>query len=173
MRAIKGTMKSMVQNKARKLHLLLGILVLSMICQSVGFAQTTVTGAINGTVVDSTGAVVPAATVTLKDEATGTTTILTTNGDGRFSANYLKPDKFDISATSPGLQSVTTTVQALTAQEVGVTVTVTPTASSETVQVSANNAQLVDTQTANLVTTFTTQQFQNLPAPGGDITTIA
>ena len=37
----------------------------------------------------------------------------------------------------------------------------------------ANNAQLIDTQTSNTTTTFTTEQFQNLPAPGGDITTIA
>ena len=37
----------------------------------------------------------------------------------------------------------------------------------------ANNAQLIDTQTANLTTTFTTQQFENLPNPGGDITTFA
>jgi hypothetical protein len=143
------------------------------ISQPAAFAQTSTTGAINGKVVDSTGAVVPNAAVTLKDESTGATINLTSNGDGRFSAAYLKPDKFDISATSPGLQSVTTTVQVLTAQESGVTVTLTPTASTQTVEVSANNAQLVDTQTANLVTTFTTQQFQNLPAPGGDITTIA
>ncbi len=98
---------------------------------------------------------------------------LTTNGEGAFSASYLKPDRFDITATSPGLQSVTTTVQVLTAQESQAKIVLTPTASSQTVQVSANNAQLIDTQTSNTVTTFTTQQFQNLPAPGGDITTIA
>jgi len=143
------------------------------VSQPSAFAQTTTTGAINGKVIDSTGAVVPNAAVTLKDESNGATINLTSNGDGRFSAAYLKPDKFDVSATAPGLQSVTTTVEVLTAQETGVTVTLTPSASTQTVEVSANNAQLVDTQTANLVTTFTTQQFQNLPAPGGDITTIA
>ena len=173
MRAIKRTMKSMIQNKARKLYLLLGILVLSVICQSVGFAQTSTTGSINGTVVDSTGAVVPNAAVTVKDQATGATLNLITNSDGRFIASFLKPDTFEVSATSPGLQSTTTTVQVLTGQQSAVNVTVTPTASTETVQVSANNAQLIDTQTSNTTTTFTTSQFQNLPAPGGDITTIA
>ncbi len=153
--------------------IILGFIAVIQVSQPAAWAQTSVTGAINGTVVDSTGAVVSGAMVTLKDEATGATVNLTTNGDGRFSASYLKPDKYDVTATSPGLQSVTTTVQVLTAQEAGVTVTVTPSASSQTVQVSANNAQLIDTQTSNTVTTFTTQQFQNLPAPGGDITTIA
>lgn len=137
------------------------------------FAQTSITGSINGTVADSTGAVVPNASVTVKDEATGSKLNLTTNADGRFTAPFLKPDRFDISATAPGLQSVTTTVQVLTGQQSAVNVTVTPAANAQTVQVSANNAQLIDTQTSNTTTTFTTQQFQNLPMPGGDITTIA
>ncbi len=143
------------------------------ISQPTAFAQTSTTGSVNGTVVDSTGAVVPNATVILKDEATGATLNLMTNANGRFTAPFLKPDPFEVSATAPGLQSVTTTVQILTGQQSAVNVTVTPTASTQTVQVSANNAQLIDTQTSNTTTTFTTQQFQNLPAPGGDITTIA
>ncbi|MGB6826525.1 MAG: TonB-dependent receptor, partial [Terracidiphilus sp.] len=51
--------------------------------------------------------------------------------------------------------------------------TVTPTANKETVTVSANNTQLIQTQDASLTTTFTSQQFENLPNPGGDITTFA
>ena len=165
--------RSLARMGAVTLVIILGFAATMRISQPQAFAQTTTTGSINGIVVDSTGAIVPGATVTLRDEATGATIDLTTNTEGRFSAAYLKPDKFDISATSPGLKSVTTTVQVLTAQESGVTVTLTPTATSETVQVSSNSAQLVDTQTANQVTTFTTEQFENLPAPGGDITTIA
>ncbi|MEO6828166.1 MAG: carboxypeptidase-like regulatory domain-containing protein, partial [Acidobacteriaceae bacterium] len=137
------------------------------------FAQTAVTGSINGTVTDSTGAVVPNAAVTVKDNATGATLNLTTNSEGRFVAPFLKPDDFSVSAMAPGLQSVTTTVQVLTGQQSVADVVVTPSASSQTVQVSASNAQLIDTQTSNTTTTFTTQQFQNLPMPGGDITTIA
>jgi hypothetical protein len=48
---------------------------------SVSFGQTAVTGSINGSVSDSTGAVVPNATVTIKDTATGDTRVLTTNAD--------------------------------------------------------------------------------------------
>lgn len=153
--------------------MLMGLAAVVQTSQPCAFAQTSVTGSINGVVVDSTGAVVSNATVTLKDESTNATSTFTTNADGRFTAPFLKPDIFEISATAPGLQSPSTTVQILTGQQTGVNITVTPIASTQTVQVSANNAQLVDTQTANLITTFTTQQFQNLPAPGGDITTIA
>jgi len=141
--------------------------------QPSAFAQNADTGGINGTVVDSTGAVVPGAAVTVKDVSTGATLKLTANAEGRFTAPYLKPDKFDISATSSGLRSATASVQVLTGQESAVKIILTPTASTQTVEVSASDAQLIDTQTSNATTTFTTEQFNNLPAPGGDITTIA
>ncbi len=144
-----------------------------LLMQPSGWPQTAVTGSINGTVTDSTGAVVPNAAVVLKDTATGAVTNVTTNGQGFFTAPFLKPDVFDVSATAPGLQSTTTSIQVLTGQQSLVKVTLSPNASAQTVQVSANNAQLIDTQSANLTTTFTTKQFENLPMPGGDITTIA
>jgi hypothetical protein len=136
-------------------------------------AQTSTTGSINGTVTDSTGAAVPGAAVVLKDAAKGVIVNLTTNAEGRFTAPFLAPDTFSVSATAAGFQSNTITIQVLTGQQSVVNVTVSPTTNTQTVQVNANDAQLIDTQTANLTTTFTTQQFQNLPAPGGDITTIA
>jgi hypothetical protein len=141
--------------------------------QPSSLAQTSTTGSINGTVVDSTGAVVPSATVIVRDTATGAVLNLTTNAEGRFVAPFLKPDKFDIAATAPGLNSTAISVQVLTGQQSAVNLTVSPSANEQTVQVSANEAQLIDTQTSNSTTTFTTEQFQNLPAPGGDITTIA
>jgi hypothetical protein len=136
-------------------------------------AQTSTTGSINGTVTDSTGAAVPNAAVVLKDTATGAVINLTTNAEGRFTAPFLKPDTFNVSASAAGFQSNTISIQILTGQQSAVNIIVSPSASTQTVQVNANDAQLIDTQTANLTTTFTTQQFQNLPAPGGDITTIA
>ena len=136
-------------------------------------AQTSTTGSINGTVTDSTGAAVPGAAVVLKDTANGVIVNLTTNAEGRFTAPFLAPDTFSVSATAAGFQSNTITVQVLTGQQSAVNVKVSPSTNTQTVQVNANDAQLIDTQTANLTTTFTTQQFQNLPAPGGDITTIA
>src|SRR6202012_2163803 len=111
--------------------------------------------------------------ITLKDMSTGDTRALTSNAEGRFTAPFLKPDNFEVSATAPGMRSTTTTVPVLTGQQAAVNLTLAPNAATQTVEVSANNAQLIDTQTSNTTTTFTTEQFQNLPAPGGDITTIA
>jgi hypothetical protein len=158
---------------AAKFALIAGLAVTIFISQSSLFAQSTTTGSINGTVVDSTGAVVANATVTVTDTTTGAAHTYTTNSHGLFTAPFLPPNVFDVSATSPGLQSTTTSVQILNGQQSAVTVTVTPSANTTVVKVSAMNAQLIDTQTSNTTTTFTTAQFQNLPAPGGDITTIA
>jgi hypothetical protein len=150
-----------------------GLAAATQVLQPSARAQNATTGSINGTVTDSSGAIVPNASVTVTDKATGTSLNLTTNEEGRFTAPFLKPDIFQVSATSPGLRSVTTSVQVLTGQQSAVNVTLTPTASVQEVEVNANNVQLIDTQTSNTTTTFTTEQFQNLPAPGGDITTIA
>src|ERR1700755_3221084 len=85
--------------------------------QPVLQAQNASTGSINGTVTDATGAVVPGASVTVTDASTGTVLKLTTNAEGRFTASFLKPDMVQVSAASPGLQSVSTSVQILTGKE--------------------------------------------------------
>ncbi len=155
--------------------LFLGFSMLLLIIghNSTAFGQTAVSGGLAGTVVDSTGAVVPNATVTLTETATGDTRVLTTNEAGRYIAPYLKPGRFNVSASLSGMQSVTMSVDVFVGQQSTGNLTVSPTASRQTVTVDANNAQLIDTQSSNLTTTFTTAQFQSLPAPGGDITSIA
>ncbi len=136
-------------------------------------AQTAVTGGLNGVVTDSTGAVVPDATVTIVNTTTADTRVLRTNADGRYTAPFLKPGHVNVSAAAPSMQSSTVSIQILVGQQSVADLTVTPSGSKQVIVVSANNAQLIDTQSANLTTTFTTEQFEDLPNPGGDITTIA
>jgi Carboxypeptidase regulatory-like domain len=173
MQFIETTVEVVVRREAHKLYLLGTMLMLCLMCQSAVFAQSATTGGINGTVVDSSGAAVPGATIIITDLATRDQRVLTSNAEGRFTVPFLKPDNFEISATAGGLQSTKTTLQVLTGQQSAVNLSLTPNATTETVEVNANNAQLIDTQTSNTTTTFTTEQFQNLPSPGGDITTIA
>ncbi len=166
METIKMRLEGMIRCEVRKICFLATFLMLCVMSQSAAFAQSATTGSINGTVVDSSGAVVPGATVTITDLATRDQRVLTSNAEGRFTVPFLKPDNFEVSATAQGLQSTKTTVQVLTGQQAAVNLTLSPNATSQTVEVSANNAQLIDTQTSNTTTTFTTEQFQNLPAPG-------
>ncbi len=85
----------------------------SVLLQPVVRAQTAVTGSINGLVVDLTGAVVPDAAVTVKDQQTGAVVNLTSNADGRFVASFLKPDKFEVTASALGFQTATASIQVL------------------------------------------------------------
>jgi outer membrane receptor protein involved in Fe transport len=137
------------------------------------FAQTAVTGGLNGVVADSSGAVVPGATVTLIETTTGDTRVLTTNDHGLYTAPFLKPGVYTVSSSAKGMQSTTTSVEILVGQQSVANLTVSPSASKQTVTVSANNAQLIQTEDVSLTTTFTSEQFENLPNPGGDITTFA
>lgn len=137
------------------------------------YGQTTVTGALSGAVMDSSGAVVPNATVTIINTGNGSTIKLVTNAEGRYTASNLTPGTYKISATSTGLQSETSQINVLVGTTTAADVKVTPTGDKTVVEVSSTTEPLLDTQNVALATTFNEQQIQELPTPGGDVTTIA
>ncbi len=60
------------------------VFVILALCGLPVFGQVTTTGSIVGTVTDPTGAVVPNATVTSKNKATGKESTATTTDSGNF-----------------------------------------------------------------------------------------
>ncbi len=74
---------------------------------SAAYGQTITTGDITGTVKDSSGAIVPAATVLLKAVDTGESRTATVNASGEYRFTTLRPGNYQISADSPGLKSDT------------------------------------------------------------------
>jgi outer membrane receptor protein involved in Fe transport len=153
--------------------LVLGMLFAALFVPGLVSAQNAVTGAITGVVVDPTGALVPGAMVKIIDTATNATLKVVTNSEGRFSAPLLKPSKYELDVTSNGLLSQPTTVVVLVGQTPNVDITLGVAGSNTAVTVSAQAAQLVDTQSPASILTLTESQIQNLPSPGGDITTVA
>src|SRR5579875_1356261 len=65
---------------------------------------TAVTGGLNGVVTDSSGAVVPGATIVLSGPQ-GTRT-LTTDNQGRYSATGLTPGYYNVSVEKPGFEKL-------------------------------------------------------------------
>jgi hypothetical protein len=63
------------------------------------------TGRVTGTVTDTTGAVIPGATVTLTDTDTGVTASRTTSGDGSFTFPALERGHYSISSTARNFSS--------------------------------------------------------------------
>src|SRR5262249_20336197 len=71
------------------------ILAVLFFCSTLAFAQTN-RGGISGTVLDSNGAAVPGAKVTITNTGTNQSTVVMTSGDGAFTANSLEPALYDI-----------------------------------------------------------------------------
>jgi outer membrane receptor protein involved in Fe transport len=164
---------SRLQNAALALSLLsIGGMVATSIAPTA-HGQTAVTGALSGVVADSTGGVVPGANVVVTDAATDSRLTVVTNGEGRYTVGLLKPGLYKVTASAANLKSDTLEVRVILGATVVGDIKVTPTGTNTVVEVSASAQPLVDTQNVALATTFTEEQIQDLPAPGGDVTTVA
>ena len=126
-------------------------------------AQTGGDGAISGTVMDSTGAVVPAATVTARNVGTGVVTIRTSSSDGLYNIAPLIPGSYTLTVTAAGFstfQQENLTVYAL--NNLGVNVTLKTGTQSETVTVSSAPPML-ETTNPTLGGTIDNNYIQKLP----------
>src|SRR5271167_2068858 len=111
-------MRNTSKHAYRLLHVAFALLALCGV--SFIHAQTITTGDVSGVVRDSTGAVIPAATVKLNSTESGESRTVTTNGQGAYHFTLLKPGTYLISASTSGLKSESARV----AVEVGQAVTV-------------------------------------------------
>lgn len=83
------------------------VILLGLIAMPAVARSQTVTGTIQGTVVDTSGGVVPGVTVTVKHVDTGTERSMVTNGSGFYSAPYLPIGRYAVTATLAGFGPVT------------------------------------------------------------------
>lgn len=148
------------------------LVVLALAVPSVLLAQNIVTGGISGTVTDPSGAVVPNATVTLKSNSTGETQQTTSSSTGLYNFPLLKPGPYSVSIAQSGFRGVSQKVDVLLGQTIMVNIKLAVGNASETVEVTGT-VPLLQTEDANISTTFTSTQVENLPNPGGDITSYA
>src|SRR5256885_15241891 len=71
-----------------------------------GIALAQSTGSIRGTITDATGALLPNATVTVSNQATGETHALKTDNAGFYSLPSLPPGAYKVEVAAPGMQTV-------------------------------------------------------------------
>jgi hypothetical protein len=147
----------------RKLRLSLAA-VLVMVATPV-FAQRT-TGTIRGTVNDSTGAIVPGATVTLKSEGTGLTRTATTSSGGAYSFAELPVGSYRVEVSLSGFKSAVVNNVALNvADDRQVNVTLETGAVAEVVTVEADTVA-IQTIGGDLAGLVTGEQARDLPLNG-------
>ena len=143
---------------------------------SNAMAQAT-TGSLRGVVTDVNGAVVPGASVTAKNETTGTASpTTTTNGDGVFELSALPPGPYTVTIEATNFKrSVNTGVQV----KVGIVnpfdAKLEAGAVSETVTVVGTTEEIVQRDQSQISTTVETRKVEDLPsnAAGAGLDTLA
>jgi hypothetical protein len=135
-------------------------------------AQTIVTGGFSGTITDPTGAVVPGVNLTLTNNSTGDTFTTVSSATGNYAFSLLKPGDYTLKATKDSFKSTSQGVTVLLGQNFTVNFPMELGASTTTIEVTSES-NLLQTENANIATTFDTRTVQNIPNPGNDITYIA
>jgi hypothetical protein len=136
-------------------------------------AQSTIsTGSIQGTVTDPNSAVVPGATVTITNKATGQSNKLTTTGSGGFASGALTPGEYEVRFEAKGFQTQTTTVQVQVGNISAANAKMVLGQSSEVVEVTGA-AVAVNTEQSTVQGVLTTQQIENLPINGRNFLDLA
>ncbi len=74
---------------------------------SIAIHAQTVTGTLQGTVTDTTGAVVPGAEVVVRNMETGQERNLKTNREGSYTVTYVPIGRYDVRASGPGFATAT------------------------------------------------------------------
>jgi hypothetical protein len=158
-------------NWKRLFAVLFALLVTLSIGSSRLAAQTQTTGDIAGVVTDPSGATVPGATVSIKDQAKGFVQDSTTNKDGVYHFYLLTPSSYSISVSATGFQSVTRSVEVTVGQIAAVNFALTVGSSTTTVTVT-EAAPLLQTDNGDTASSVTSQQVANVPNPGNDLSAI-
>ena len=154
------------------LRLVLGLCLLTAFAIQ-SFSQSLTSGDVTGTVKDPTGAAIPGATLTLTNVNTNSTQRVSSNGDGSFRFAFVPPGTYKLTAIANGFQTQARAGVIVNAgQPTAADVQLQVASASQTVDVTDSGISL-QTENADVATTFNTQMVENMPNPGGDITYIA
>ena len=130
-------------------------------------------GAISGTVTDKTGAVVAGAKVTVTNQGTNVSHVVTTDSSGFYSAEGLGVGLYAINVSAPGFkESVTSGIQIDPGQRRANNAVLEVGSESSQVTVTAN-AEQVNTESSDSGGTLTSTQIDNLMLNGRNFQTLA
>ena len=133
------------------------------------YGQSTVTGAITGIVEDSSEAAMSGATVTATNKATGETVRTTTNSSGSYQFTALQPSQYVVTAITANFGTSSQNIIVYVGQTTPVNFRLSVAGASQTVTVSEDIAPTLQTDNADMSTTLTSAQLQQVPVPGNDI----
>ena len=139
------------------------ILILIVGANARASAAQAVRGAVLGTVADRTGAVLPGATVNVRNTETSVLQTTVTDSQGRYSVADLLPGTYDVEASLSGFQKVVRpAIRLVVGSQLLVDFSLGPSSVAETITVTAA-APIVDTVSAALGTVIEQKQMAELP----------
>jgi hypothetical protein len=142
------------------------LLVLTPLALAGTASAQAVTGTIIGTVADTTGAVLPGVSVTVKQTETGFTRTLTSDSNGEYTAASIPTGTYTVTGEISGFKSVSlSNVQVGVDSRVRADLKLEVGAMTESVEIVASTP-LVQTSSSDLSTTVTEEQIKQLPLNG-------
>ncbi|HEY2433308.1 MAG TPA: TonB-dependent receptor [Vicinamibacterales bacterium] len=148
-------------------RLRLGLVVLFAVvfcaCGRLAFAQGSTSQPLSGTVVDSSGAVIPGADVVVKHNGTGVANSTVSNSDGIFTIPALSSGTYTVTVSLQGFKTVVIENVVLTSGH-GADVKATMEVGGVSEQVTvASSSEIIQTQTAGVAQTVNADQIVKLP----------
>jgi Carboxypeptidase regulatory-like domain len=141
--------------------------ILLVVVGAVSVSGQTIFGRISGTVTDSSGAVIPNATVTVRNNATNLERTAVTDGEGFYTLTNLPVGSYTIAVEQKGFKKSVQTDNVLAADtRLTVNIALEPGAVSETVEVSTAAGETVNTTSGEVARVVDKRQVQNLALNG-------
>jgi hypothetical protein len=130
------------------------------------------TGIITGTISDATGAVIPNATITITNPATGAARTTTANAEGLFSAPALPPGDYEVRAEVQGFRTVVRQATVGAGSSTTVNLPMQIGTSREVVTVEAATAQ-INYESHNVAGVISRENIQDIPLNGRNMLQLA
>src|SRR5712691_4684639 len=141
------------------------VLLAAFALAAVPLAAQTVTGTIQGTITDRSGAALPGVTVTMKNVETGLERIAVTTGNGFFNAPYLQIGRYNVQAELSGFAAMRHNNVRVDLNQTAVQdFILDPATMTETVTVSADSPR-IDVSDGEVKQTMRAKEIENLPVP--------
>jgi hypothetical protein len=144
------------------------VLLLACAFLPARFASAQYRAGLQGTVTDSTGAVIPNASVTILDKETNQTQTVKTDGAGTYTFNRLAPASYTVTVEASGFaKRIIDNVSVSGETMQGLNVTLGAEGGSQTVTVT-DTSPAINTATAAISATITSRELQALPSSNRD-----
>jgi len=148
------------------------VAVVALLLSGVLLAQSLTQGAVSGTVTDPTNAVLPNVTVKLTSLDKGYTRETTTNAQGVFQFSLADPGPYKVEVVAAGFKGFAAKADVNVGQTTTVNAKLEVGAAGTTVEVTGA-APLMETEAADMSTSFNHALVENMPNGGNDLTAIA